>query len=66
MTNETNRTTEQAAWAAYDLARAAGADDAAAMRARAAVLMGPTLVGPAEDEPQFSVRSTMRLAGRAA
>jgi hypothetical protein len=63
-----NETTRQAAWIAYDRAHyAAGGGykgNLAGMKARAVVLLGPAIEGPAENDISFSVRSTARLCGR--
>ncbi len=59
-------TTNQAAWIAYDNARANGATDREAMLARAMVqaahLRAP-IEGPAEAPASFGARSTARLFG---
>lgn len=65
----TNETTTQAGWIAFDLAyRAAKGNakkkEAAGYAARAAVLVGPLVEGPAEHPTAFSARSSMRLLGR--
>ncbi len=59
----TTETTNQAAWIAHDSALAKGATAHEAVRARAAVHMGPNIEGPAEHPANFSARSTARLFG---